>query len=104
MAEFVTSESSGAWTVSASGEVDIATVNGLLESARACLAAGAEKLVVDLSAVTFIDSSGLGALVRIRNEARRDGVPVVLREVPSTVERLLEVTGLVDAFPAGEDD
>ena len=42
------------------------------------LRAGASRLVVDLVAVTFVDSAGLAALVRARRDARQLGGDVVL--------------------------
>jgi anti-anti-sigma factor len=49
--------------VAASGEVDISTVEHLREQLRLQLATDAEIVVADLSDVTFIDSSGLHALL-----------------------------------------
>ena len=100
MAEFVNTEArdDGGCTVSVSGEVDIATVEEFLAAAGSCLDGGATRVVVDLGGVTFIDSSGLGALVRIRNQALENDAEVVLDNVPATVDRLLQVTGLAAAF------
>ena len=54
-----------------SGEIDIASADALRNAgARAVDSLGpSDRLDVDLSGVTFIDSSGLGALVSIRNAA-----------------------------------
>ena len=56
-------------------------------------------LVLDLSEVEFMDSSGLRALLRIHN---RHGDQIRLGPVSSVVERLLELTGTLDLFPPGE--
>lgn len=100
MPEFVTTgtRDDGGCMISVSGEVDIANVEEFLTVAQGCLESGATLVEVDLSEVTFIDSSGLGALVRLRNQARERDVVVVLRRVPEFVGRLLEVTGLTAAF------
>ena len=100
MAEFVNTEArpGGGRTISVSGEVDIATVEEFLAAAESCLDDGAKVIGVDLGGVTFIDSSGLGALVRIRNQAQEKDAEVVLENVPATVDRLLQVTGLAAAF------
>jgi anti-sigma B factor antagonist len=99
MAEFVTGPEAGERrTVVASGEVDIATVDDLLRQAYACLDGPADVCEIDLGAVTFIDSSGLGAIVRIRNVALDRGKQVVLANVPAPVERLFAVTGLAEVF------
>jgi anti-sigma B factor antagonist len=104
MAEFVNTEprDDGGCTITVSGEVDIATVEEFLAAAESCLAGGAQILEVDLGAVSFIDSSGLGALVRIRNQALEGGSSIVLKDVPPVVARLLEVTGLDAAFESSD--
>lgn len=56
----------GAHTVvELSGEVDVATAPGLRDNLLALVNRGAESLVVDLRGVTFIDSTGVGTLLRI---------------------------------------
>ena len=56
-------------------------------------------IVLDLGEVTFLDSSGLGALVTIRTAAIEAGKDIRMRNVPSRVARVLAITGLTDAFP-----
>jgi anti-anti-sigma factor len=99
MAEFATGPEAGErHTVVVAGEVDIATVDDLLSEVYACLDGPADVCEIDLGDVTFIDSSGLGALVRIRNVAHDRGKEVVLVNVPAPVERLFAVTGLAEVF------
>lgn len=81
-------ERAGKRVVVAGGEVDLAVADRL---AAAC--AGEEEPIVDLSAVSFIDSSGLGALLK----AGRDSAVTLV--APSTpVLRLLEITKVGDRF------
>ena len=99
MAQFVAgSAGNGRRTLTASGEVDLATVDEFLAEANACIDDAPEMVEIDLGAVTFIDSSGIGALVRIRNAARDRDKVLVLTNVPASVERLFAVTGLSEAF------
>ncbi|HEX6918893.1 MAG TPA: STAS domain-containing protein [Actinomycetes bacterium] len=51
--------------VELTGEVDIATAAGLRDCLLALVNRGADSLVVDLRGVTFIDSTGVGTLLRI---------------------------------------
>ncbi len=105
MAEFASSQhEDGRCTVSAAGEVDIATVEEFLAEVRSALDAGATAVELDLSRVTFIDSSGLGALVRLRSEADDRGVRLELTQVPAKVSRILELTGLAGVFLDSESD
>ncbi len=60
-----------------SGKVDIFTTYELREYLLTALDRPGRRLLVDLSGVTFIDSSGLGVLVFIRRMTlRRGGTPV----------------------------
>lgn len=56
-------------------------------------------LVLDLSAVTFIDSTGLGALVRMYNAAAARGKGFSLRNPSGRVWRALRLTALDTALP-----
>ena len=83
-----------------SGEIDIASADQLRAAgARALGSLGSQDtLAVDMSDVTFIDSSGLGALVSIRNAADASDQSISLRIVSPTIIRLFELTGLRDSF------
>jgi anti-anti-sigma factor len=80
------------------GELDLASVEEFLSRARAAL--DGSVLTLDCAGLTFIDSTGLGALVRLREEARAHGSDVVLARVPSRVSRILDITGLSQIFPS----
>ena len=87
----------GTAVLSVTGDVDLAEADAFVEAARECLAR-ARGVDLDLSGVTFIDSSGLGALVRLRNDAAALAKPLHLANVSRSVDRLLQVTGLDDSF------
>jgi anti-sigma B factor antagonist len=53
--------------VGVNGELDVASAPMLRDSLLALLNRGAESLVVDLRGVTFIDSTGVGSLLRIHH-------------------------------------
>jgi anti-sigma B factor antagonist len=58
------------------------------------------ELIVDLAGVTFIDSTGLGALVRIRNIALEFNKEVTFRDPSPRVQQLFKLTGLDSVFVA----
>ena len=72
-----------------SGEVDLAVVPRLLAAADDLH--GRHELVIDLSEVTFIDSSGIRAIVQL---SRKVWCPTVLRNPSRPVQRVLELVGL----------
>ena len=55
-------------------------------------------MVIDLAHVTFVDSSGLGALIVARESARERGGSVSLVSPPPLVRRLLGSAQLHDGF------
>ena len=89
-----------------SGDVDLATAHEFVAAADACLASGAGgPLLLDLSDVTFIDSTGISALLEIRRAATNAGTDVVVVRQSAVVDRVLALAGITDLFevrPAGE--
>ena len=81
------------------GEIDMASADEFCDRLLACLQRS-DSLEVDLGGLTFIDSSGLAALVRLRTEAEILGKDVALVNVSSPTARLLELTGLQGLFDA----
>ena len=91
------SQSDGTTVLSVAGEIDLAVTDDFVAVADACLAQ-ASGIELDLGDVTFIDSSGLGVLVRVRKEADQQSKSFNLARVSPAVQRLLEVTGLDHVF------
>jgi anti-anti-sigma factor len=82
--------------VKVSGEVDLATAPELAE-VLGQFANGT--LRVDLSEVTFLDSSGLRTLVRAHRDARRAGrFMIVCGPLHPLVQQTIEITGLDDVL------
>jgi anti-sigma B factor antagonist len=84
--------------VAVSGEVDVYSAPALKEKLTELLKSGAKSLVVDLSDVAFLDSTGLGALVEARAATSEAGgtLPIVCGQ-----ERILKrftITGLDGVF------
>jgi len=69
--------------------------------------AGATTVVLDLSGVTFLDSSAIGALVGSGRELGESGARLQIGPRSDIVERVLEITGLAetsDAFDVLPED
>ena len=82
--------------VEPSGEIDLATAPELEACLDALFESGTRRIIIDLRDVTFIDSTGLRALLRARGrlEVTR-GILVVVCENAS-IRRVFDVAGLVD--------
>lgn len=93
----------GSWTVVApAGEVDLATAGRLTDALREHLRAG--PVLLDLSALTFMDSSGVRGLDAVLGESRRAGWDLrVRRELHEHVRQVLEMTALYDSLPFADD-
>jgi len=79
----------------ASGDVDIAVADQFAEAGMTAVQQmRADSLSIDLAGVTFMDSTGLSALVTIRNESVRLGKELTLCNVPKQVRQILTITGL----------
>ena len=77
------------------GEVDAAAAAEFDEVCGA-LATVTDRLVLDFTAVTFMDSSGLGVLIEA---SRRPGfVSIQVRHASDQVRRVFEITGMADRF------
>ncbi|MFN8051007.1 MAG: STAS domain-containing protein [Acidimicrobiales bacterium] len=92
-----TVEEMGSITVQATGEIDVATAPQI-EAELIAAIEGGSAVTLDLSGVSFIDSSGLRALVTARQRAEEKGVAFSLAGRSPAVERLLQVTGLDGVF------
>jgi anti-anti-sigma factor len=85
--------------LSLSGEVDALTQAQFRQLADEILASSAPaRLIVDMSGVTTIDSSGLGLLVHLQSVTRENDVTMVLAHVPPRADALLKRTGLDRVF------
>jgi anti-sigma B factor antagonist len=78
------------------GELDLATV----ETLRGTLDVGsAARLVLDLRALSFIDSTGLRLLVELHQRAQGDGFELTLIAPPDPIDRPIRLCGLDAALP-----
>lgn len=82
-------------TVVASGEIDVATASEFEACIDEALTTGAPVLI-DLSAVTFVDSTGLRVIVGAAERSRGADGSLRLLDPSSTVMRTLTVTHLDD--------
>jgi anti-anti-sigma factor len=58
-----------------------------------------DALEIDLSRLRFIDSTGIGVLLRVEAEARARGVALTIVPAPPEVQRVFVVSGVGDALP-----
>jgi anti-sigma B factor antagonist len=89
-----TRNDSGCAIVAVSGDVDISTSPDLRQALATVVAAGNRIIVVDLSAVRFLDSTGLGVLVGAYTAVRNAGGRLTVVNNHTVVLKVLNVTAL----------
>jgi anti-sigma B factor antagonist len=95
----ITREVAGYTVVEARGEVDIYTSAMLRERLIEQVDAGARQVVVDLSGVDFLDSSGLGVLVGVLKRLRTAGGELTLVCASEKLLKIFRITALDRVFP-----
>lgn len=81
------------------GEIDVSTAPELRERLLGVAQNGNEVVVVDLSQVTFLDSTALGVLVSALKRFREGDGDLRLVVATGSVTKVLAITGLVEVFP-----
>jgi anti-sigma B factor antagonist len=85
------------------GELDIATVPRLEEAVATVLAEGARSVVVDLSRLAFVDSSGLRMFITFNDRAAAEGWSLGLIRPPDPSYSVFQITGAEENLPFIED-
>jgi anti-sigma B factor antagonist len=91
----------GTSLVTVEGELDLASAPSLKWALTDVIAAGASQIVLDLTPVTFIDSTALGVLVNVHRHLS-DGARMAIAGADADVLNIFELTGLdatFDMFP-----
>ena len=81
------------------GELDMATIGELEQELRHLRRAGFRMLVLDLSGLTFMDSTGLHLVMRWANESARDGFTFEVEPGPPAVMRVFALAEMTHGLP-----
>lgn len=94
-----TSEDTARFVVALSGELDLGGVAQLRPVIDAAERSSAPAIVVDLTDLAFIDSSGLRELLRLHRHTQGAGRALHLRPGPPLVQRIMQISGLSEVLP-----
>jgi anti-sigma B factor antagonist len=86
------------------GELDIATAPDLDADLEAVRDLGFASIVVDLRDLRFVDSSGVGLLVRWGTDADAQGVDLTIVPGPEPVHRVFRLSGLLELLRFADGD
>lgn len=90
----------GQYRLRLSGELDMATAPWLRDHLVEIAANGAGRVVIDVSRLSFIDSTGLSVLVSGWRRLRECGGDLVLAAPSPAIAKVLDIAGLRELFPA----
>jgi anti-sigma B factor antagonist len=85
------------------GELDLSTVAKVQDELRRVEAGSPPIVVLDLSKLTFLDSTGLRCLVTADQRARDEGRRIVLVRGPDPVQRVFSITRLEERLEMVDD-
>jgi anti-anti-sigma factor len=85
------------------GELDLSTVAKVQEELRRIEASSPATVVVDLSKLTFLDSTGLRCIVTADERAREAGRRMVIVRGPDAVQRVFAITRLEERLEMVDD-
>jgi len=92
------SEFDGGTVLKPIGDIDLSQSSILRESIATANGRRRPKLVVDLSEVPYMDSSGVATLVEAMQVARRQGTRLILCGLQKRVQSIFEIARLNDVF------
>jgi len=101
--EVDTEEREGLVRVSLRGELDLSTVEKVEDELRRIEDRADKLLVLDLSGLTFLDSTGLRLMVTADQRARKAGRRLALVKGPETVHRVFTITKLDERLEIVDD-
>ncbi|MFN8149136.1 MAG: STAS domain-containing protein [Candidatus Nanopelagicales bacterium] len=94
-----TRDEAGRTIVAATGEVDVYTAPVLDDALSAVVSGGATRVVVDLSGVDFLDSTGLSVLVKALKRVRDADGALDVVVTAERVNKVFRITGLDQVIP-----
>lgn len=84
----------GATQLRLSGEIDLSSAHLMVDCIDDAVEAGATTVILDFAGVTFVNSTGLGAMVAATKRLRAEGGDLILRQFRGIPASALATTGL----------
>jgi anti-sigma B factor antagonist len=101
--EVETEERDGLVRLTLRGELDLSTVGKVEQELRNAESSGPPTVVLDMSSLTFLDSTGLRAVVTADERLRQKGGRLVIVRGPESVHRVFTITRLEERLEIVDD-
>lgn len=86
-------------TITLDGEWDLAAQGAVRRAVRHALSLQPARVVLDLSGLTFIDSSGVHAVIALATRAARLKIELSIIPGPAAIQRIFDLCGLTARLP-----
>jgi Anti-anti-sigma regulatory factor (antagonist of anti-sigma factor) len=97
-------DGSGFETVAVKGECDLYSAPAFAKAMIEKVKGGSPRLRVDLSEVGYLDSTGVGALIRIIQAARATGCDLRFRGIGGSPRKVLKMSNIIPLMREDKDD
>ena len=84
----------GIWEFTLVGEVDISNAHYFRKQLEAALAEKKQNITIDLADLSYIDSTGLGVIIGVYGQVKKEGFSVKVLNPRENVKKLLTISGL----------
>ena len=80
--------------ISLKGEVDIYSIGKFRESIEERIKTQASEIILDCTELSYMDSTGMGVLIELRNKAKDMGQKIIMMNPRPNIKKLLNITGV----------
>lgn len=98
--KFTTNTNNDEIEIFVEGEIDLNNVNKLEEVLNQSISK-AKKIIIDMTDVRFIDSTGIGLLVKTYKILKQEDKSIEVRNAKGNVRKVFKITCLEDVFNMG---
>jgi anti-sigma B factor antagonist len=97
--EIASHEQGTTMVIELAGELDLASATAVRQAMASAVTRRPERILLDLSQLAFIDSSGLHATIELAQRSAAQNVRLVIIPGPRAIQRVFEITGLIEELP-----
>jgi anti-sigma B factor antagonist len=88
-------DSGGFENIVLKGDCDLYAAPAFAKAIQSRICEGAKKLRIDLTGVGYLDSTGVGAIIRILQEAKRSGCEIRFRGIEGSPRKVLKMSNIL---------